>query len=102
MTRIPGKDAPLEKSIERMSQGLKNLGFDIEEVSWLNPVPHVWSLHIRDRNCPLLFSNGKGSTPEACLASALGEFYERLSTNYFFADYFLGQDIAQREYVHYP
>ena len=102
MTRIPGKDAPLEKSIERMSQGLKNLGFDIEEVSWLNPVPHVWSLHIRDRNCPLLFSNGKGSTPEASLASALGEFYERLSTNYFFADYFLGQEIAEGESVHYP
>ncbi|NRQ02789.1 30S ribosomal protein S12 methylthiotransferase accessory factor YcaO [Marinobacterium sp. xm-d-530] len=102
MTRIPGKDAPLEESIERMSQGLKDLGFDIEEVSWLNPVPHVWSLHIRDRHCPLLFTNGKGSTPEACLASALGEFYERLSTNYFFADYFFGQDISDREFVHYP
>lgn len=102
MTRIPGKDAPLEESIERMSQGLKDLGFDIEEVSWLNPVPHVWSLHIRDRNCQLLCTNGKGSTPEAALASALGEFYERLSTNYFFADYYLGQEIAEGEWVHYP
>ena len=102
MTRIPGKDAPLEESIERMSQGLNDLGFDIEEVSWLNPVPHVWSLHIRDRRCPLLFTNGKGSTPEACLASALGEFYERLSTNYFFADYFLGQTVSEGQFVHYP
>jgi ribosomal protein S12 methylthiotransferase accessory factor len=102
MTRIPGKDAPLEESIERMSQGLKDLGFDIEEVSWLNPVPHVWSLHIRDRNCPLLFTNGKGATPEAAFASALGEFYERLGSNYFFADYFLGQEIAEGEWVHYP
>lgn len=102
MIRIPGKDAPLEESIERMSQGLKKLGFDIEEVSWLNPVPHVWSLHIRDRNCPLLFTNGKGSTPEACLASALGEFYERLSTNYFFADYYLGDEISDGEFVHFP
>jgi ribosomal protein S12 methylthiotransferase accessory factor len=102
MTRIPGKDAPLEESIQRMSQGLKDLGFDIEEVSWLNPVPHVWSLHIRDRNCQLLCTNGKGATPEAALASALGEFYERLSTNFFFADYYLGQEIAEREWVHYP
>jgi len=102
MTKIPGKDAPLEESIERMSQGLKDLGFDIEEVSWLNPVPHVWSLHIRDRNCPLLFTNGKGSTPEAAQASALGEFYERLSTDYFFADYYFGKEISDGEWVHHP
>ncbi|MEX0632973.1 hypothetical protein M8494_16435 [Serratia ureilytica] len=22
-----------------------DLGFNIEEASWLNPVPHVWSVH---------------------------------------------------------
>jgi ribosomal protein S12 methylthiotransferase accessory factor len=102
MIKIPGKDAPLEETIARMSEGLKELGFDIEEVSWLNPVPYVWSLHIRDKNCPMLFTNGKGGTPEAAQASALGEFYERLSTNYFFADYYLGDDLADGEFVHYP
>ncbi len=102
MIKIPGKDAPLEESIARMSEGLKSLGFDIEEVSWLNPVPYVWSLHIRDKNCPMLFTNGKGGTPEAAQASALGEFYERLSTNYFFADYFLGDEVADSDFVHYP
>lgn len=102
MTRILGKDAPLEESISRMSATLQQLGFDIEEARWLNPVPNVWSVHIRDRNCPMLFTNGKGATRKAALASALGEYCERLSCNYFFADYFLGSSVSEGDFVHYP
>ena len=101
-TYIPGKDAALEDSIARFQQKLLDLGFDIEEASWLNPVPHVWSVHIRDRDCPLCFTNGKGASKKAALASALGEYFERLSTNYFFADFWLGQSIANGDFVHYP
>lgn len=101
-TYIPGKDAALESSIERFQDKLRELGFHIEEASWLNPVPHVWSVHIRDRDCPLCFTNGKGASKKAALASALGEYFERLSTNYFFADFYLGEAIAQGEFVHYP
>ena len=101
-TFIPGKDAALEDSIARFQQKLQDLGFNIEEASWLNPVPHVWSVHIRDRDCPLCFTNGKGASKKAALASALGEYFERLSTNYFFADFWLGEAIANGEFVHYP
>jgi ribosomal protein S12 methylthiotransferase accessory factor len=101
-TMILGKDAPLEDSITRMRTLLLELGFDVEEASWLNPVPNVWSVHIRDRFCPYLFTNGKGTTKLAALASALGEFFERLNCNYFFADFYLGQQIAEGEFVHYP
>lgn len=101
-TFIPGKDAALEDSIARFQQQLTALGFHIEEASWLNPVPHVWSVHIRDRDCPLCFTNGKGATQKAALASALGEYMERLSTNYFFADFYLGRQIAEGDFVHYP
>ncbi|MEZ2696720.1 YcaO-like family protein, partial [Hafnia alvei] len=101
-TYIPGKDAALEDSIARFQQQLTDLGFNIEEASWLNPVPHVWSVHIRDRDCPLCFTNGKGASKKAALASALGEYSERLSTNYFFADFYLGREIAQGDFVHYP
>ncbi|MCI4189485.1 30S ribosomal protein S12 methylthiotransferase accessory factor YcaO [Dickeya dianthicola] len=101
-TFIPGKDAALEDSIARFQQQLLNLGFHIEEASWLNPVPNVWSVHIRDRDCALCFTNGKGATRKAALASALGEYFERLSTNYFFADFYLGQQIAEGDFVHYP
>ncbi|MEQ9901214.1 30S ribosomal protein S12 methylthiotransferase accessory factor YcaO [Pectobacterium punjabense] len=101
-TFIPGKDAALEDSIARFQQQLQDLGFNIEEASWLNPVPNVWSVHIRDRDCPLCFTNGKGASKKAALASALGEYFERLSTNYFFADFYLGKTIANGDFVHYP
>ncbi|MFM2486261.1 30S ribosomal protein S12 methylthiotransferase accessory factor YcaO [Celerinatantimonas yamalensis] len=101
-TYIPGKDAALETSIATMQQRLITLGFDIEEASWLNPVPNVWSVHIRDRSCPACFTNGKGASRDAALASALGEFFERLACNYFFADFYLGSKVAQGEFVHYP
>ena len=101
-TFILGKDAALEDSIANFQQKLINLGFHIEQASWLNPVPNVWSVHIRDKDCPQCFSNGKGASQKAALASALGEYFERLSTNYFFTDFYLGQQIANCDFVHYP
>ena len=101
-TFILGKDAALEESIEKFKQKLTALGFHIEEASWLNPVPNVWSVHIRDKECPQCFTNGKGASKKAALASALGEYFERLSTNYFWTDFYLGQDIANGDFVHYP
>ena len=65
-------------------------------------MPNVWSVHIRDKDCPQCFSNGKGASQKAALASALGEYFERLSTNYFFTDFYLGQQIANGDFVHYP
>ena len=101
-TFIKGKDAALEESIDSMLAKLKALNIDIEEASWLNPVPNVFSVHIRDKDCGLMFTNGKGTTKKSCLASALGEYFERLSCNYFFADFYLGEDFAKAEFVHYP
>jgi ribosomal protein S12 methylthiotransferase accessory factor len=101
-TFITGKDAALETSIATMQHQLAQLGFHLEERSWLNPVEGVWSVHVRDRDCPLLFTNGKGASKLAALASALGEFFERLSCNYFWTHYYLGDDIANRDFVHYP
>ncbi|MCX8017012.1 MAG: 30S ribosomal protein S12 methylthiotransferase accessory factor YcaO [Rhodocyclaceae bacterium] len=101
-TLIPGKDAALETSIATMRHTLAQLGFHIEECSWLNPVAGVWSVHIRDRDCPQMFANGKGASQLACLASALGEFFERLSTRYFWNHYYLGAEIAHADYAHDP
>lgn len=101
-TFILGKDSALEDSINKFQQKLTALGFNIEEASWLNPVPNVWSVHIRDADCPQCFANGKGVSQKAALASALGEYFERLSTNYFFSDFYLGEDIAKSDFVHYP
>lgn len=101
-TFIKGKDAALEDSIDSMMAKLKALNIEIEEASWLNPVPNVFSVHIRDKECGLMFTNGKGTTKKSCLASALGEYFERLSCNYFFADFYLGEEFSHDEFVHYP
>jgi ribosomal protein S12 methylthiotransferase accessory factor len=99
---IPGKDASLEHSISSMQAKLLARGFDIEECSWLNPVDNVWSVHVRNRACHLMFTNGKGATKLAAHASALGEYFERLSCNYFWNHYYLGETVAQRDFAHYP
>ena len=99
---IAGKDASLESSIAAMTAKLAALGFQVEERTWLNPVEGIWSVHISERDCPLMFTNGKGATKLAALASALGEFFERLSCNYFWTHYYLGEAIAARAFTHYP
>ena len=99
---IPGKDASLESTITTMQHKLAARGFHLDESSWLNPVESIWSVHVRDRECPMLFANGKGATQLAARASALGEFFERLGTHYFWTHFHLGATRASAPYVHYP
>ncbi len=99
---IIGKDASLESTIESMQTKLLAIGFNVIERSWLNPVENIWSVHVAERDCPLMFTNGKGASRLAALASALGEFFERISNNYFWTHYYLGEKIANQSYTHYP
>ncbi|WP_044406103.1 30S ribosomal protein S12 methylthiotransferase accessory factor YcaO [Thiomicrospira microaerophila] len=103
VTFIKGKDQSLENSIAFMQATLAEQGFDINEVKWLNPIENIFSLHIHDKVCPGLFTNGKGASRKATLASALGEFLERLSTNYFFSDYYLEPALDNNQaWLYYP
>ncbi|MDO9449379.1 MAG: 30S ribosomal protein S12 methylthiotransferase accessory factor YcaO [Rugosibacter sp.] len=101
-TFIPSKDASLESSIATLLGKLESIGFHVIERSWLNEIENIWSVHVTDRDCTRLFSNGKGGSELAARASALGEFFERLSTNYFWTHFYLGEVIANDEFVHYP
>ena len=101
-TIILGKDATLEETISNMSALIAALGIKIEIASWRNPIPHVWSVHIRNADSPMCFTNGKGATKDAALCSALGEYLERISNNYFYNDQYLGEEIANGDFVHYP
>ena len=101
-TLIIGKDASLEETISNMSSIIESLGIKLEISSWRNLVPHVWSVHIRDADSPMCFTNGKGATKDAALCSALGEYLERISNNYFYNDYYLGEEISDSDFVHYP
>jgi ribosomal protein S12 methylthiotransferase accessory factor len=101
-TMILGKDFSLEETIENMTALIAGLGIKIEIASWRNPVPHVWSVHVRDADSPMCFTNGKGATKDAALCSALGEYLERISNNYLYNDQYLGEEIANGDFVHYP
>ena len=99
---IPGKDASLESTINTMQARLQALGFHIEERSWLNPVEGIWSVHIRDRDCPLLFTNGKGApgwrvwpVPWASFSSASPPIISGPTTTW-------APRVADRHHVHYP
>ena len=74
----------------------------MEAASWLHPVPGCWSVHLRSTRCPQIYTNGKGASRLASEASALGEFFERLSTNFFFMDLYLGARSADAPFVFYP
>ncbi|QWD87007.1 YcaO-like family protein [Polynucleobacter paludilacus] len=99
---IPGKDASLESTIATMQQKLVDRGFFLNESSLLNPVEGIWSTHVKDRDCPMLFANGKGATELAARASAFGEFFERLGTHYFWTHFYLGKKRSEAKFVHYP
>ena len=99
---LPGKDASLEASITRMQAQLARLGFRLEERTWLQPMDGFWSVHLVDRDCPLLYTNGKGSSQLAARASALGEFFERLASHHFWSQYWLGTQQATQRFTHYP
>lgn len=101
-TYIAGKDLPLEQTIANLSGILAGLGMKIEIASWRNIVPNVWSLHLRDAHSPMCFTNGKGATKESALASALGEFIERLNFNFFYNDQYWGEELANAAFVHHP
>ncbi|MEO7344800.1 MAG: YcaO-like family protein, partial [Methylotenera sp.] len=78
------------------------MNIHVVEQSWLNEIENIWSVHVIDRDCPRLFTNGKGASELAARASALGEYFERLSTNYFWTHFYLGEKIANKDFVHYP
>ena len=101
-TFIPGKDAALESTIETMQAKLAARGFILNESSLLHEVDGIWSTHMKDNDCPMLVSNGKGATELAARASAYGEFFERLGTHYFWTHFHLGETRANRPFVHYP
>jgi ribosomal protein S12 methylthiotransferase accessory factor len=82
-----GKDAAPQETIAKIRRVLTENGFSLEEVSWRHPAPHMWSVHVRDRHVRAFSVNGKGLTRALALASACGEFMERLVTGYFFSDY---------------
>lgn len=100
-TLIPGKDARLDQTIGSCQERLLAMGLETRITSWRHPAPHCWSVHLFSPEFPQLLSNGKGISRQAALASALGEFFERLATNFYFSDFFLDEEHDQ-PFLYFP
>jgi ribosomal protein S12 methylthiotransferase accessory factor len=90
--KLLSKSAPVEESIAAMQKVLKELGCDVTFSQEKHPLEHCYSVNLASTEAPKhIYSNGKGTISEASMASALGEYIERLQTNNFFIDFHLPQ-----------
>jgi ribosomal protein S12 methylthiotransferase accessory factor len=86
------KTAPLEESIKKMQDVLKNVGCEVVFCEHIHPLTNCYSVNLSSVEAPRhIYSNGKGVLQDASVASALGEYIERLQTNNFFIDFYLPQ-----------
>lgn len=84
------KNAPLEESIKKMKAVLVDVGCEAIFSQEKHPLEHCYSVNLASVEAPKhIYSNGKGIVSEASMASALGEYIERLQTNNFFIDFYL-------------
>ncbi len=87
---LVSKNAPVEESIERMQAILSEMGCALTFSQEKHPLQHCYSVNLASVEAPKhIYSNGKGTISEASMASALGEYIERLQTNNFFIDFHL-------------
>lgn len=84
------KEAPLQNSISTMKAVLYDVGCETVFQEQKNPLSHCYSVNLSSKEAPRhIYSNGKGVLSDASVASALGEYIERLQTNNFFIDFHL-------------
>ncbi|OHD99758.1 MAG: hypothetical protein A3E21_01585 [Sulfurimonas sp. RIFCSPHIGHO2_12_FULL_36_9] len=84
------KSAPLEESIVKMQTVLADVGCKTTFSQEKHPLEHCYSVNLSSVEAPNhIYSNGKGVLSDASMASALGEYIERLQTNNFFVDFYL-------------
>ena len=84
------KNSPLEQSILKMQNILKDLGCEVSFSQEKNPLKNCFSVNLASKEAPNhIYSNGKGVLSQASIASAYGEYIERLQTNNFFIDFYL-------------
>ena len=88
--KLLSKNAPLEESIEKMKAVLADVGCKTTFSHEKHPLEHCFSVNLASVEAPRhIYSNGKGILSDASMASALGEYVERLQTNNFFVDFHL-------------
>ncbi len=88
--KLLSKNAPLEESIKKMQDVLASVGCKTTFSQEKHPLKYCYSINLASTEAPNhIYSNGKGIVSDASMASALGEYIERLQTNNFFIDFHL-------------
>lgn len=88
MMNLLSKNAPLEASITKMRAVLAEVGCEMTFSEQKHPLQNCYSVNLASAEAPKhIYSNGKGILQDASMASALGEYIERLQTNNFFIDF---------------
>jgi len=88
--RLLSKDATLEESLTKMKKILNDIGCEIKFSQSKHPLENCFSVNLSSVEAPNhIYSNGKGILNDASMASAFGEYIERLQTNNFFIDFHL-------------
>jgi ribosomal protein S12 methylthiotransferase accessory factor len=84
------KNSPVEQSINKMKEVLKDVGCEASFSQEKHPLENCFSVNLASNEAPNhIYSNGKGVISDASIASAYGEYIERLQTNNFFIDFYL-------------
>ncbi|RXJ83276.1 YcaO-like family protein [Arcobacter cloacae] len=84
------KNSPVEQSISKMKAVLKDVGCEATFSQEKHPLKNCFSVNLASIEAPNhIYSNGKGIISDASIASAYGEYIERLQTNNFFIDFYL-------------
>ncbi|TKI70966.1 hypothetical protein FCU45_00840 [Sulfurimonas crateris] len=84
------KESPLKVSIAKMKAVLADVGCETTFSQEKHPLENCYSVNLGSVEAPShIYSNGKGVLSDASMASALGEYIERLQTNNFFIDFYL-------------
>ncbi|MFY9090103.1 YcaO-like family protein [Arcobacter aquimarinus] len=84
------KNSPVEQSISKMKAVLKDVGCEATFSQEKHPLKNCFSVNLASIEAPNhIYSNGKGVISDASIASAYGEYIERLQTNNFFIDFYL-------------
>lgn len=84
------KNSPVEQSILKMQNILKDVGCEASFSQEKHPLQNCFSVNLASNEAPNhIYSNGKGVISDASIASAYGEYIERLQTNNFFIDFHL-------------
>ena len=88
--RLLSKDSTLEESLAKMKKSLESVNCKTTFAQEKHPLANCFSVNLTSVEAPRhIYSNGKGIISDASMASALGEYIERLQTNNFFIDFHL-------------